>query len=95
METQSIFFREKGTYRIMIDTEGVGHIRIVKRMNFRTILNLFKEIYLETRKDPGKKPHIVIHISKSLCDEMSENLREFLLFTSACLDGKFELFIVE
>ncbi|MGA2103770.1 MAG: hypothetical protein ABSG06_00085 [Methanoregula sp.] len=95
METQSIFFREKGTYRIMIDTEGVGHIRIVKRMNFRTILNLFKELYIEIRKDPTKKPHIVIHISKSLYGEMSDNLKEFLLFCSTCLDGKFELFIVE
>jgi phosphopantetheine adenylyltransferase len=95
VEEQSVFFRKTETYRIIIDAHGVGHIRIIKRMNFRTILNLFKELYLEIRKDPTKKPHIVIHLSQSLCDEMSDNLREFLLFCSTCLDGKFELAVVE
>lgn len=95
MTAQSVFFRKTGTYRIMIDTEGVGHIRIIKRMNFRTVLNLFKELYLEINKDSAKKPHIVIHISQSLCDEMSDNLTEFLLFCTICLSGTFELSVVE
>ena len=95
MRGQSVFFRKTETYRIMIDAQGVGHIRIIKRMNFRTVLNLFKELYIEIRKDPGKNPHIVIHVSQSLCDEMSENIREFLLFCSTCLDGTFELSVVE
>jgi len=93
--TQTGFFRKSETYRLMIDQEGIGHIRIIKRMNFRTVLSLFKELYIELRKDHQAKPHIIIHISRSLSDEMSENLREFLLFCSACLDGTFELSIVE
>jgi hypothetical protein len=95
MAEQAVFFRKADTYRVMIDGEGTGHIRIIKRMNFRMILTLFKELYLEIRKTPGRTPHIVIHVSQSLYDEMSENLKEFLLFCSACLDGTFELAVVE
>ena len=95
METQGGFFRKAETYRIMIDPDGVGHIRIIKRMNFRTVLTLFKELYLELRKSGGRRPHIIIHVSRSLCDEMSENLKAFLMFCSTCLDGTFELSVVE
>jgi len=95
METQAGFFRKADTYRIMIDPDGVGHIRIVKRMNFRTVLTLFKELYLELRKSGSKKPYIIIHISRSLSEEMSENLREFLTFCTTCLEGTFELSVVE
>jgi len=95
MSEQAVFFRKAETYRVMIDTDGTGHIRIIKRMNFRMVLALFKELYLEIHKSPGRSPHIVIHVSQSLYDEMSENLKEFLLFCSACLDGTFELSIVE
>lgn len=95
METQSGFFRKAETYRIMIDPEGVGHIRIIKRMNFRTVLALFKELYLELRKRPEGRPYIIIHVSRSLSDEMSENLKAFLMFCSTCLDGTFELSVVE
>lgn len=95
MDTQAGFFRKAEAYRIMIDPDGVGHIRIIKRMNFRTVLTLFKELYLELRKSGSHRPHIIIHVSRSLCDELSENLREFLLFCSTCLDGTFELSVVE
>jgi len=95
METQAGFFRKAETYRIMIDPDGVGHIRIIKRMNFRTVLTLFKELYIELRKSGGCKPHIIIHISRSLSEEMSENLREFLMFCTTCLEGTFELSVVE
>lgn len=95
MAENAVFFRKADTYRVMIDNDGTGHIRIIKRMNFRMILALFKELYLEIRKTPGRSPHIIIHVSQSLYDEMSENLKEFLLFCSACLDGTFELAVVE
>lgn len=95
MAENAVFFRKADTYRVMIDNDGTGHIRIIKRMNFRMILTLFKELYLETKKTPGRSPHIIIHVSQSLYDEMSENLKEFLLFCSACLDGTFELAVVE
>jgi hypothetical protein len=95
MAENAVFFRKADTYRVMIDNDGTGHIRIIKRMNFRMILTLFKELYLEIRKTPGRSPHIIIHVSQSLYDEMSENLKEFLLFCSACLDGTFELAVVE
>lgn len=95
MDQDISFYRKAENYRIMIDGRGTGHIRIIKRVNFRTILVLFRELYLEIRKSPGIKPHIIIHVSRSLCDEMSENMREFLAFCSECLEGTFELAVVE
>jgi hypothetical protein len=95
MGNQAVFFRKADTYRVMIDADGIGHIRIIKRMNFRMVLTLFKELYLEVRKSSDNNPHIIIHVSPSLYGEMSENLKEFLLFCSACLNGTFELSVVE
>ncbi len=89
------FFRKTEHYRIVIDADGVGHIRITKRVNFRTFLALFRELYPEIRKKPGAKPRIIIHLSRSLNDEMSGNLKEFLAFCSACIDGSFEVSVVE
>ncbi|MDD1693174.1 MAG: hypothetical protein LUQ71_00465 [Methanoregula sp.] len=89
------FFIKTATYRVLIDPEGVAHIRIIRRINFRTILQVFREVYLELRKNPGSKPHIIIYLSRSLSSEMSENLKDFLDFAVSCMDGTFELTIVE
>lgn len=95
MEPATPCFRKTSSYRVLIDPEGTGHIRIIRRVNFRTILSVFREVYLELRKNPDKKPHIIIYLSRSLSTEMSENLRDFLDFSIACMDGTFELIIVE
>lgn len=88
-------FRKTSNYRVLIDPEGIGHIRIIRRVNFRTILLLFKELYLELRKNSSAKPHIIIYLSRSLSTEMSDNMRDFLDFVKSCLDGSFELRVVE
>lgn len=95
MESADPYFRKTSSYRVLIDPEGICHIRIIRRVNFRTILLLFKEVYLEQKTNSSVKPHIIIHLSRSLSTEMSDNMRDFLDFVSSCLEGSFELRIVE
>jgi hypothetical protein len=95
MEPADPCFRKTSSYRVLIDQEGTGHIRIIRRVNFRTILLVFSEVYLELKKNTGTKPRIVIYLSRSLSTEMSDNMRVFLDFVISCLEGSFELRIVE
>jgi hypothetical protein len=34
----------------MIDLEGVGHIRIIKRINLKALIEIFKDLYIELKK---------------------------------------------
>lgn len=95
MESADPCFRKTRNYRVLIDPEGTGHIRIIQRVNFRTILLVFKEVYLELKKNSTAKPHIIIYLSRSLSTDMSDKMRDFLDFVSSCLEGSFELRIVE
>jgi hypothetical protein len=80
---------------VLIDPEGVGHIRIIRRINFRTFILVFREVYLEIRKNTDRKPHIVIYLSRSLSVEMSGTLTTFLDFSKDSTGGSFRLCIVE
>jgi hypothetical protein len=33
-----------------IDSEGVGHIRIIKSINLKALIEIFKDLYLELKK---------------------------------------------
>ncbi|MCC4771673.1 hypothetical protein FXV91_16330 [Methanosarcina sp. DH2] len=46
--------KENKSYRIMIDSEGTGHIRIIRRINLKTLIEIFKDLYLELKPDPDK-----------------------------------------
>lgn len=47
--------KQNKSYRTMIDSEGAGgHIRIIRRINLKTLIEIFKELYLELKKDPEK-----------------------------------------
>jgi hypothetical protein len=78
----------------MIDSEGIGHIRIIRRINLKTLIEIFKDLYLELKKDPGKKPHIAIYVSRSIYEEMSDNMKHFHDFAVSCMDGTFDLIII-
>jgi hypothetical protein len=78
----------------MIYSEGVGHIRIIKRINLKVRIEIFKDLYLELKKNPGKKPHIAIYVSRSIYEEMSDNMKNFHDFTVSCMDGTFDLIII-
>lgn len=98
MNKEGAFYRKNNNYRIWVDDEGVGRIRILKRINFKTLVSLFEELHAEIKKrsqnNPGKV-HIIFYISKSLYDEMSVNAKEFLEFCQACMGIKFELVLME
>jgi hypothetical protein len=80
---------------LAVSDTGTGSIRILKRVNLKTFIRIVREVYLEMRKINPGKTHIVLYVSRSLCDEMSENTREFLDFCRTCMDTTFELVIVE
>ena len=98
MNEGDAFIRKTGNYRIWVDEAGVGRIRILKRINFKTLVALFEELHGEIKKriagNPGKV-HIVFYISKSLYEEMSVNAKEFLGFCQSCMGIKFELIFME
>lgn len=94
---ENIFIRKSSNYRIYVDETGVGHIRILKRINFKIIISLFEEIHREIKKrfENNGKIHINFYISRSLYDEMSINAKEFLEFCQSCMGIKFELILIE
>ena len=98
MSECDVFVRKTPNYRIWVDEAGVGRIRVLKRINFRTLVSLFEEIHGEIKKratgNPGKI-HIIFYISRSLHDEMSVNAKEFLGFCQSCMGIKFELVLME
>jgi hypothetical protein len=78
----------------MIDSDGEGHIRIIRRINLKTVIEIFKDLYLELKKDSGRKPHITIYVSRSIYEEMSDNMKYFHDFAVSCIDGTFDLIII-
>lgn len=78
----------------MIDSDGIGHIRIIRRVNLKTLIELFQSLYLELKKDQNSSPHIIIYVSRSICDEMSENVQYFHNLAVSCLDGTFDLIVI-
>ncbi len=98
MNEDGSFYRKSGNYRVWVDEKGAGRIRILKRINFTTLVSLFEELHDETKKGTAGNPekvHIVFYISKSLYDEMSVNAKEFLEFCQSCMGIKFELVLIE
>lgn len=78
----------------MVDQEGTGHIRILRRINLKTLMEVFKDLYLELKTNSEKKPHIIIYVSPSIYDEMSDNMKHFHGFAVSCMDGTFELRVI-
>ena len=91
----SHFYLESDHYRAWIDGSGIGNIRILKRMNFKALVRLFREMLTEMDKNSAGKTHIQFYISRSLNDEMSDNALEFIDFCKACRGVNLELIILE
>lgn len=94
MESNDLNLKQNKSYRTMIDSEGAGHIRIIRRINLKTLIEIFKELYLELKKNPAKKPHITIYVSHSIYEEMSDNMKHFHEFAVSCMDGTFDLIVI-
>ncbi|WP_424028201.1 hypothetical protein [Methanoregula sp.] len=89
--------RKTPSYRVWIDEKNVAHFRLVKRINFKTFIGLCRESYLAIDKETELHelhPRIIIYIPRSLYDEMSENVSEFIMFCRSCTDATFELSII-
>ncbi len=95
MNEGNSFYRKSGNYRMWIDESGVGRIRILKRINFKTLVRIFEELHAEIKKKNPLVVHIIFYISRSLYDEMSVNAKEFLDFCQSCMGVKFELFLIQ
>lgn len=78
----------------MIDSAGVGHIRIIRRINLKILIEIFKDLYIELKKNSTKKPHIYIYVSRSIYEEMSGNVKHFHDLAVSCMDGTFDLIII-
>lgn len=94
MESSDRNLKQNKSYRTMVDSEGAGHIRIIRRINLKTLIEIFKELYLELKKNPDKKPHITIYVSHSIYEEMSDNMKHFHEFSVSCMDGTFDLMVI-
>lgn len=81
------------SYRIMIDSAGVGYIRIIRRIDLKTLINIFKDLYIEL-KEILLKNHISIYVSRSIYEEMSSNIKHFHDLAVSCMDGTFDLIII-
>ena len=94
MELADRNLKQNKSYRTMIDSEGAGHIRIIRRINLKTLIKIFKELYLELKKNPDKDPYICIYVSRSIYEEMSDNMKHFHEFAVSCMDGEFDLIVI-
>jgi hypothetical protein len=93
MEVNSRNVEHNKNYRIMIDSERTGHVRILRRINLKTLMDIFKDLYLELKLN-SEKPHMIIYLSPSIYDEMSDNMKHFHNFAASCMDGTFELIVI-
>ncbi len=93
--TKNTFYRESNSYRIAVDDSGVGSVRVLKRINFKTFIQLFRDLFVEMKKVDPAGSHVVFYVSRSLYEEMSDNTREFIDFCNVCMNTTFELIIVE
>jgi len=91
----SHYYRESDNYRAWVDDAGIGSVRVLKRVNFKALVHLFKEMLAEMKKADPTNAHMIFYISRSLNDEMSENAREFLEFCRDCLGVDFQMVILE
>jgi len=91
----SNYYKESDNYRAWVDDAGIGSVRVLKRVNFKVLVQLFKEMLAEMKKTSPTSARIIFYISRSLNDEMSENTREFLEFCRDCLGVNLEMVILE
>jgi hypothetical protein len=87
--------RKDPCYRVWVDDTGKGHLRIVRRINLKTLISLCRELYINIKKIDGESSVIVIYMPRSLHNEMSDNVHEFLQFCKSCTDTSFELNVIK
>ena len=78
-------------YRAWIDKEHTGHIRVIKRITFSTIITVVCQIVEMQRAKSGESGLIRIYIPHSLRSIYSENLQAFINFAGDCCNIPIEV----
>ncbi|HWQ67515.1 MAG TPA: hypothetical protein VN372_11695 [Methanospirillum sp.] len=82
-------------YRAWVDDENTGHIRVLRRLNFVTLITIIRKI-CEKQQSLSDKSHVIrIYIPLSLRDISSENLRSFIEFSEICCHMKITIMIAD
>lgn len=78
-------------YRAWIDSSNTGHIRVIKRINFSTIITVVQKI-VEKQKDKSDKSCLIrMYIPNSLRSIRSDNLESFISFAGDCCNISIEV----
>jgi hypothetical protein len=80
-------------FRVWIDDLSIGHVRVIKRINFGMIISAIRQIASVQRKNSEKYQIIRIYIPKSLRSIHSENLQAFIQFARDC--GNISIEVIE
>ncbi|WP_158308885.1 hypothetical protein [Methanocella arvoryzae] len=49
--TRDIFYRESGSYRFAVDKAGIGSVRVLKRVNFKTFIRRVTEHGIQRQEE--------------------------------------------
>lgn len=75
-------------YRAWVDEQNTGHIKILRRINFVTLITILRQITMMQRAGDQAPGGIRIYIPGSLQTIYSENLRSVIEFTEFCFNLK-------
>jgi hypothetical protein len=79
-------FLKTDQYRVWIDQDNIGRIKILRRINFVTLIGIIKQIAEIQQRNTGKAGDLCIYIPSSLKSICSENLLSFIEFSKTCCD---------
>jgi hypothetical protein len=88
MVQQSDIILQSDRFRAWVDQDNIGHIKILRRINFVTLIDVIRQIAEIQLRDTGQPGEVKIYIPASLRTICSENLRSFIEFTRICCDMK-------
>ena len=75
-------------YRAWVDQDNIGRIKILRRVNFVTLITIIRQISEIQLSNTGFSKEIRIYIPASLRAICSENLRSFAEFTRVCCNTR-------
>ena len=73
-------------YRVWIDRDNIGRIKIIRRINLATLINIIRQITVVQLKETGKSGDVCIYYPASLKTICSDNLLSFIEFCKSCCD---------
>jgi hypothetical protein len=75
-------------YRAWIDDHNTGHVKILRRINFVTLVTILRHITTMQKKGEKSPRNIRIYIPGSLQTIYSDNLRSVIEFAEFCFNLK-------